>query len=448
MGHRRRLLAAIEQLSGASVATSASARSGITEATAAERRHITVMIVDLVDSTALAARLDPEDMREILAAYHTCCASLIASNGGFVAKHMGDGVLAYFGYPQAHEQDAENAVRAALAIVAAAPKLMTAAGAPLHIRVGIATGIVVVGDLLGSGEAQERGVVGDTPNLAARLQGIAEPDSVVIAEGGNLFELQDLGTRDLKGIARPARVWAALRPSPVANHFQALHGTDLTPLVGREEECELLVRRWTRAKSGEGQVVLLSGEAGIGKSRLAAALPERIADEPHTRLRYFCSQQHTDDALFPIIGEMERAARLAHDDTAQAKLDKLDALLAYTSAPTEDAPLFAEMLSLKNDGRYPAINLAPPQRRQRTLQALVAQIEVLTRFRPVLMIFEDAHWSDPTSLEALSRIVDRIRNLRALMIVTFRPEFDAPWIGQSHVTALIINRLGRRRSAS
>ena len=336
----------------------------------------------------------------------------------------------------------------ALAIVAAAPKLMTAAGAPLHVRIGVATGIVVVGDLLGSGEAQERGVVGDTPNLAARLQAIAEPDSVVIAEGtrellGTLFELQDLGTRDVKGIARPARVWAALRAGPVADHFEALHGTDLTPLVGREEECELLLRRWTRAKSGEGQVVLISGEAGIGKSRLAAALLERLAGEPLTRLRYFCSPQHTDDALFPIIGEMERAARFARDDAPQAKLDKLDALLNYMSTPAEDAALFAEMLSLKPDGRYPAIDLAPPQRRQATLQALVAQIEALTRLRPVLMIFEDAHWSDPSSLEALSRIVDRIRTFRALMIVTYRPEFDAPWIGQSHVATLIINRLGQ-----
>jgi predicted ATPase len=272
---------------------------------------------------------------------------------------------------------------------------------------------------------------------------------VVIAEGtrellGNLFELEDLGTRDLKGIARPARLWAALGASSVANRFAALHGTVLTPLVGREDECELLLRRWTRAKSGEGQVVLLSGEAGIGKSRLAAELIELLADEPHTRLRYFCSAQHTDDALFPIVGEMERAANLAHDDRAQAKLDKLDALLANISTSAEDAALFAEMLSLNNDGRYPAIELAPPQRRQRTLQALVAQIEALSRISPVLIIFEDAHWSDPTSLEALSRIVDRIRTLRALMIVTFRPEFDAPWIEQSHVAAPVLNRLAPR----
>ncbi len=452
VGHRRRLLAAIEELSSTSLATSAVAGSvaaGVAEATSAERRHLTVMIVDLVGSTALAAQLDPEDMRDVLAAYHTCCAGLIASNGGFVAKYMGDGVLAYFGYPQAHEQDAENAVRAALAIVAAAPKLITAAGAPLHVRVGVATGIVVVGDLLGSGEAQERGVVGDTPNLAARLQGIAEPDSVVIAEGtrellGSLFELQDLGTRDIKGIAKPARVWEALRASPVANRFEALHGTDLTPLVGREDECDSLLSRWTPARSGEGQVVLLSGEAGIGKSRLAAALIERLADEPLTRLRYFCSPQHTDDPLFPIVGEMERAARFARDDTLQAKLDKLDALLKYTSTPAEDAALFAEMLSLKPDGRYPAIDLAPPLRRQRTLQALAAQIEALTRLSPLLMIFEDAQWSDPTSLEALSRIVYRIRTLRALLIVSFRPEFVAPWIGQYHVTTLILNRLAER----
>ncbi len=452
VGHRRRLLAAIEELSRTGVATSAVARPAgpeVAESAAAERRHLTVMFVDLVGSTALAARLDPEDMREVFAAYQKCCAGLIASNGGFVAKYMGDGVLAYFGYPQAHEDDAENAVRAALAIAAAAPNLNTAAGAPLHVRVGVATGLVVVGDLLGSGEAQERGVVGETPNLAARLQGIAEPNMVAIAEGtrrllGNLFELQDLGAREIKGVAEPVRVWAALRASSVVNHFEALHAARLTALVGREEECGLLLRRWTLANTGEGQVVLLSGEAGIGKSRLAAALLDRLASEPHTRLRYFCSPQHTDDALFPIIGEMERAARLARDDTPQANLDKLDALLAYTSTSIQDVSLFAEMLSLPNDGRYPAIELTPQQRRQRTQEALIAQIEALSRSNPVLMIFEDAQWIDPTSLEALGRLVDRVRTLRALLIVTFRPEFDPPWIGQSHVTVLILNRLTQR----
>ena len=455
VGHRRKLLAAIECLGSAAVAAPTLARpeARIGNAAAAERRHLTVMIVDLAGSTALAERLDPEDMRTVLAAYHACCSGLIEANGGFVAKYMGDGALAYFGYPQAHEHDAENAVLAALAIVAAAPKLDTPAGAPLHVRVGVATGLVVVGDLLGSGEAQERGVVGDTPNLAARLQAIAEPDGVVISAGtrellGNLFELRDLGLQDLKGIARPARAFAALRAGAVPDHFEALHGTDLGPLVGREEECDLLLRRWAKARGGEGQVVMLSGEAGIGKSRLAATLVERLAGEPLTPLRYFCSPQHTDDALFPFVGAMERAARFVRDDAPRAKLDKLEALLAGTSTPAEDAALVADMLSLDNDGRYPALDLAPPQRRQETLRALAAQIEALTRNSPVLMIFEDAHWADPTSLAALERIVNRIRTLRALLLVTFRPEFDAPWTPRSHVTALNLNRLGERETGA
>ena len=256
--------------------------------------------------------------------------------------------------------------------------------------------------------------------------------------------MQDLGAKDLKGIAGPVRAWAALRASSVESRFEALHASGLTALVGREEELELLLRRWSRAKTGEGQVVLLSGEAGIGKSRLTAALLERLAGEPHTRLRYFCSPQHTDSAFYPIIGQMERAAGLAHDDTPQAKLDKLDALLAQTSTSKQDAALFAEMLSLPNDGRYPALDLAPQQRRQRTLEALTAQLAALARQKPVLMIFEDAHWIDPTSLEVFGRTVDRIKALPVLLIVTFRPEFDAPWIGRPHVTSLTLNRLAER----
>ena len=285
------------------------------------------------------------------------------------------------------------------------------------------------------------GIVGETPNLAARLQGIAEPNTVVIAEStrkllGNLFELQDLGARDLKGIAEPVRAWAALRPSAVESRFEALRGAALTALVGREEELELLLRRWSKAKSGEGQVVLISGEAGIGKSRLTAALLERLTGEPHTRLRYFCSPQHTDSALYPIISQMERAAGFVHNDTTQAKLNKLDAVLAQTSTSKQDAALFAEMLSLPNDGRYPALELTPEQRRQRTLEALVSQVEALSRQRPLLMIFEDAHWTDPTSLEVFGLIIDRIRSLRVLLIVTFRPEFDAPWVGRPYVSSL------------
>jgi class 3 adenylate cyclase len=448
MGHRKRLLKAIAGLGAAEIPAKPSSPTP-TSTDVAERRHLTVMFCDLVGSTALSARLDLEDMREVIGSYHSCCATSIERNGGFVAKYMGDGVLAYFGYPQAHEHDAERAVRAGLAIVEAAPKLKTVAGAPLQVRVGIATGLVVVGDLLGAGAALEQAVVGETPNLAARLQAIAEPDTVVIAEGtrgllGNLFELQDLGAKDLKGIAGPARAWAALRPSSAESRFEALHTAGLTALVGREEEFEWLLRRWFKAKNGEGQVVLLSGEAGIGKSRLAAALLERLAGEPHTRLRYFCSPQHTDSALYPIIGQIERAAGLTRDDALRAKLDKLDAVLARTATSIEDAALFAEMLSLPNDGRYPALALDPPRRRQRTLEALVSQMAALTRQTPVLMIFEDAHWTDPTSLEAFGRTVDRIANLRVLLIVTFRPEFEAPWIGRSHVTALTINRLAQR----
>jgi class 3 adenylate cyclase/predicted ATPase len=453
LGHRRKMLAAIADLSG--VLPSAISLPPSTEPKprdTAERRQLTIMFCDLVGSTALSARLDPEDMREIVGAYHRSCADLITKAGGFVAKYMGDGVLAYFGYPQAHEHDAERAVLAGLAVVEAVPKIKTTAEVPLQVRVGIATGLVVVGDLIGAGAAQEQAVVGETPNLAARLQGIAEPGGVIIADStrrllGNLFELRDLGASDLKGIAGPARAWAALRANSMESRFDALHTAGLTALVGREEESELLLRRWSRAKTGEGQIVLISGEAGIGKSRLTAALQERLAAESHRRLRYFCSPQHTDSALYPFIGQMERAAGLAYDDKPQAKLDKLDAVLAQTSTSPEDAALLAEMLSLANDGRHPAQELSPEQRRQRTLEALSTQLAALARRQPVLMIFEDAHWTDPTSLEVLGRTVDRIKTVPALMIVTFRPEFNAPWVGQPHVMSLTLNRLGEREAA-
>jgi class 3 adenylate cyclase len=409
------------------------------------------MFSDLVGSMALSARMDPEDLREVISTYQKCVSKTVLRFGGFVAKYMGDGVLVYFGYPQAHEDDAERAVRSGLELVAEVANLKT--NTSLQIRVGIATGLVVVGDLIGSGAAQEQAVVGETPNLAARLQGIAEPNTVVIAETtrrllGNLFEFEDLGAQDLKGIAGPVRAWAALRPASVESRFEALHASGLTELVGREEELEILLRRWSRAQSGEGQVVLLSGEAGIGKSRLTAALLERLAIEPHTHLRYFCSPQHTDSAFYPIIIQMERAAGFAHDDKPKARLDKLGALLGQTSTTAQDRALFAEMLSLPNDGRYPALELTPQQRRQRTLDALIAQIEALARQNPVLMIFEDVHWTDPTSLEAFGRAVDRLRTLRVLLIVTFRPEFEPPWIGRPYVTALTLNRFGEREIAA
>jgi class 3 adenylate cyclase/predicted ATPase len=442
------MLAAIGQLADTTPsALEPAARKEPKPQETAERRQVTVMFSDLVGSTALSARMDPEDLREVISAYQKSVAQTVKRFGGFVAKYMGDGVLVYFGYPQAHEHDAERAVRAGLELIQAVCGLKSSA--PLRTRVGIATGLVVVGDLIGSGEAQERGIVGETPNVAARLQGIAEPNTVVIAEStrkllGNLFDLRELGSQRLKGIGDPVSSWAALRPASVESRFEALHASGLTELVGREEELELLLRRWSKARTGEGQVVLLSGEAGIGKSRLTAALLERLATEPHTRLRYFCSPQHTDSALYPIISQMERAAGFAHHDTQRAKLDKLDAVLAQTSTSIQEASLFADMLSLSNDGRYPALDLIPEQRRQRTLEALRSQVEALSRSTPVLMIFEDAHWTDPTSLKAFGRVVDRLRSLRVLLIVTFRPEFEPPWIGRPYVMPLTINRLAER----
>jgi class 3 adenylate cyclase/predicted ATPase len=450
LGDRRKILRAIANVGSSEKSApgvAIAAEKPITAQDMAERRQVTVMFCDLVGSTALSAHMDPEDLRDVVFAYQKCVAETVRRIGGFVAQYLGDGLLVYFGYPQAHEDDAERAVRAGLELITAVAGLKTRA--PLQTRVGIATGLVVVGELIGSGQAQQRSIIGETPNIAARLQGIAAPNTVVIAEGtrkllGNFFELQDLGAMELKGIGKPVRAWAALRATSVEGRFEAMHGSGLTALVGREEELEILLRRWSRAKAGEGQVVLLSGEAGIGKSRLTAALLERLANEPHTPLRYFCSPQHTDSAFYPIIGQMERAAGLAYDDTPRAKLDKLDTVLSQTSTYKQDAAALAEMLSLPNDGRFPALELTPQQRRQRTLEALSAQMEALTQQNPVLMIFEDAHWSDPTSLELFGVAVGRIPMFRVLLIVTFRPEFEPPWIGRPHVTALTIDRLAKR----
>ena len=453
LGHRRKMLRAIRELSASPIAASRERQASAPTVPepapkdTAERRQVTVMFSDLVGSTALSARMDPEDLREVISAYQKCAAETVGRFGGFVAKFMGDGVLVYFGYPQAHEDDAERAVRAGLELVAAVSGLKTHAA--LQTRVGIATGLVVVGDLIGSGASQEQAIVGETPNLAARLQGVAEPNGVVIAEStrklvGNLFELHDLGALDLKGIAAPVRAWAALRPSSVESRFEALHASGLIELIGREDELELLLRMWSKAKGGEGQVVLLSGEAGIGKSRLTVALLERLANEPQTRLRYFCSPQHTDSAFYPIISRMERAAGFAREDMPTDKLNKLDAMLARNATSPQDASLLAEMLSVPNDGRYPVFDLTSQQRRERTIDALTTQLTSLTGRHPVLMILEDAHWSDPSTLEMLGRTVKRIASLRVLFVVTFRPEFEPTWISQSHVTALAINRLTQR----
>ena len=433
LGHRRKILAAIAGYRAILLSPPPDPKPQ----DAAERRQVTVMFSDLVGSTALSARMDPEDLRDVISAYQKCVAEIVSRFDGFVAKYMGDGVLVYFGYPEAHEDDPERAVRAGLELVAAVSNLK--AQVALQTRVGIATGLVVIGDLIGSGASQEQAVVGKTPNLAARLQGVADPDMVVIAEStrrliGNLFELDDLGAKELKGIDEPVQAWAALRPSSVESRFEAFHASGLTDLVGRQEELDMLMRRWSNVLNGEGQVVLLSGEAGIGKSRLTAALVERLASEPHTRLRYFCSPRHTDSPLYPIISQTERAAGFAHGDSVQTKLDKLDAVLAQSFTPPQHRALFAELLSLPNDGRYPAAEMSPQQRRQRTLEALTTQTVALAEQAPLLMIFEDTHWIDPTSLEALGRGIDRIKAVGVLLIITYRPEFEPPWIGRPYVT--------------
>jgi class 3 adenylate cyclase/predicted ATPase len=414
----------------------------------AERRQLTVMFCDLVGSTALSARLDPEDLREVIGAYHRTVTEIVTRFDGLVSRYMGDGVLVYFGYPRAHEDDAERAVRAGLDAIDTVRSL-DVKSVKLETRVGIATGLVVVGDLIGAGAAQEQSVVGETPNLAARLQTLAEPNAVVIAAGtrrllGSLFEYRDRGAVDVKGIAAPVPAWQVLRPSAVESRFEALHGTALTPLIGRDEEIDLLLRRWARAKAGDGQVVLISGEPGIGKSRLIAALAERLHAEPHIRLRYFCSPYRRDSALFPFIDQLGRAAGFTADDSPAVRLEKLAALLHLAAPPEEDVALLADLLSLPPSERHPLSNLSPQRKKERTLEALIRQLERSARQQPVLMVFEDAHWIDPTSRELLDLTVERVRSLPVLLIVTFRPEFPPPWIGQPKVTMLVLNRLDRR----
>jgi class 3 adenylate cyclase/tetratricopeptide (TPR) repeat protein len=449
IGHRRKLLAAIAALeteppTGAQSATSATSASTAAPTIDAERRQLTVMFCDLVGSTALSTRHDPEDLRELIGDYHRAVADTVGRFDGFVAKYMGDGVLIYFGYPQAHEDDAERAVRAGLAVIEAVGRLP--ARQHLSVRLGIATGLAVVGDLIGEGAAQERGVVGETPNLAARLQGLAAPNTLVIAEAtrrqvGGLFDLADLGPQALAGFSDPQPAWRVIGESGMLSRFEALRSGE-TPLVGRGEEVELLVRRWEQAKSGEGRVVLISGEPGIGKSRLTAALFEHIGTEPNTRLRYFCSPHHQDSALYPFIVQLEHAAGFARDDTVEAKLGKLRALLAPGSRNDDDITLSNELLSLPNTAAD--LNLSPQRKRERLFEALLNQLEAEARRCPVLMVLEDAHWIDPTSRELLDFTVDRVRHLPVLLAITFRPEFQPPWSGRAHVTSLALNRLGER----
>jgi class 3 adenylate cyclase/tetratricopeptide (TPR) repeat protein len=403
------------------------------------------MFCDLVGSTSLSSRLDPEDLREVIAAYHRAVTEVVAGFDGFVAKYMGDGVLVYFGYPRAHEDDAERAVRAGLGSIDAVGQL-DIGSARLQARVGIATGLVVVGDLIGEGSAQEQSVVGETPNLAARLQALATPASLVIAAStrrqiGELFTLEDIGQQHLAGFTEPQRAWRVLGESGEISRFEALR-SGMSPLVGRDEEVELLLRRWGQAKTGEGRVVLISGEAGIGKSRLTAALSEHIGVEAHTRLRYFCSPHHQDSALYPFIAQLEHAAGFVRDDAVDVKLAKLRALLAPGAQDDDDIALLSELLSLPSSAAD--LNISPQRKREKLFEALLGQLEAEAQRRPVLMVFEDAHWVDPTSRELLDLTVERVRRLPALLVITSRPEFQPPWAGRSHVTSMALNRLSER----
>jgi predicted ATPase/class 3 adenylate cyclase len=452
LGHRRKMLRAIAELDRATLAPAETATEPV-RPEEAERRHLTVLFCDLVGSTALSARLDPEDMRTLIGAYHSRITEVISPYQGIIARYMGDVVLVYFGYPQAHEDDAEQAVRAGLALVDAVAKLSTDTDAALSARIGIATGVTVVGDLTGEGAAQERAAIGETPNLAARLQTLAEPGAVLICPStrrltGGHFDYRDLGPQALKGWAKPISVWRVLGTSGVESRFAAMHKTKLPALFGREEETDLLLRRWRHATQEEGRVVMLTGEPGIGKSHIALALDERLQSESHITLRYFCSVHHTNSALFPFISQLERAAGFKHSDSPQEKLSKLNALLAQSTHDPEQVAVLANLLALPTDDHYRLQDLAPQKRKEKTLAALLAQLDGLAAQQPVFIIFEDVQWIDPTSLELLAANVERVPELRALLLVTARPEFTPPWPNYPHLTTISLTRLGRRDGAA
>jgi class 3 adenylate cyclase/tetratricopeptide (TPR) repeat protein len=413
-----------------------------------ERRQLTVMFCDLVDSTGLAHQLDPEDLREVIRAYQKRVAEVIARYEGFIARYMGDGMLVYFGYPLAHEDDPARAIHSALEIVEALEQRQR------PVRVGIATGLVVVGDTIGEGPSEEAAVVGETPNLAARLQSIAGPGSVLVSEAtralaGGMFEYADEGTRELKGFRQPVRCWRVLRKSGVESRFHAAHSRSLTPLVGRQREIEELMALWRSGTEGQGRVALVVGEAGIGKSRLAEALYQRIAGEPHIDLHYQCSPYHTNSALYPFIHQLERDADFRRNEAAADRLDKLEALLRKsTEHVAEIAPLYAALLSVPTGGRYPPLQMTPQEQKARTIDALLDRLGGLAARAPVLFLFEDVHWIDPTSIELLNLGARRIRNIRALAILTSRTAPDYPWLGLEHVSRIQLERLNRRQATA
>lgn len=451
LGHRKRLLKAIEVLSEDSAQSSSLDHQPQVQfqgaASAAERRQLTVMFCDLVGSTSLAEQLDPEDLRDVIRSYQDACAGVVSRFEGYVAKFIGDGLLIYFGYPKAHEDDAERAIRSALGLVSAVGRLEGRTGQQLQLRVGIATGLVVVGDIVGEEAAQERTVIGETPNLAARLQGLAGPNDIVISAAtrdlaGRQFEYEDLGPQVLKGISKPVQSWRVVRERPVETRFQVSHSDRLGALLGREQEAELLLERWQRAAKGEGQLVILSGHAGIGKSRIAEALREKVRDEDRWSIHYQCSPHHMNSPLYPAIQQLQFAAGIERDEPNEIKLNKLANLLRGTES-IDQLPLVAVLLSVDASSQCQMPSLAPLEQKQQTLRALVGLFEGLAAQRPVLFVLEDAHWIDPTTHELVDVLADRIKDIRAMMLVTHRPEFSAPWSIHSHCTMLALSRLGR-----
>nr|WP_245474767.1 adenylate/guanylate cyclase domain-containing protein [Bradyrhizobium sp. Leo121] len=444
LGHRRKMLRAIAELDQAELITQSARQHG------AERRHLTVMFCDLVGSTALSARLDPEDMWEVIRAYRAACARVIAAYDGMIARFVGDGILAYFGYPRAHEDDAERAVRAGLDITAAMGKLETRVEERVEVRIAISTGLVVVGDLISGGASEEQAMVGDTPNLAARLQSLAEPGVVVVSAStrrllGDLFTFRNVGDREVKGISDPIAVWAVEGAAASESRFEAVRTARSIGFVGRKAEIEFVLSRQQLAWQGQGQVVLISGEAGIGKSRLVATLAESLALGSHRRVRYQCSPYHTNSALHPFIAQLERAAGITPRDTPGQTLDKLEAMLALgTRQVASVTPLIAALLSIATGERYPPLGLTPAQQRRQTFAALLDQLEGLARQQPVLIVCEDMHWADATTLELYDLAVDRIRGLPILVLMTFRPEFEPPWAGLANVSLLRLERFDRQ----